>query len=293
MSIKSDLICPICKKIFKDPIFFPCHCTFCKKHADELVNQENNNTLIKCQVCNEEFALPKQGFKENTRLKTIIEKDAHLSEEEKSAKRALQSSPAEYERLLGEIATAEKEFESTRYEHFAEIRRNIDLRRENLKLSIDQIAEALIDEAKALENAYTKRIVENNKTGFAPRDFEAKRDELVELFRDPGVLLSAIETSRRELASRLDEAKGKLRQFDAIKHDLKQFKFEKYFELENDFFGRLKSEETGADEQHQILSLTNPDNFDEHNLGIDDQYGYVIEINDDYLRAMNNYGYHE
>ena len=288
MSIKSDLICPICKEIFEEPIFFPCHCTFCKKHADELI-KENKNTG-KCQVCKEEFDIPKQGFKENSRIKMIIEKDAHLSEEEKVLKKSIRQSPLDYERLVEEIETKEKEFEIKRYEHFSEIRRNIDLRRENLKLRIDKIAEELIDEAKVMEDIYKKKIIENNKIRLSKEEFASESEELIKLFRNPNMVLNALESNKVKLDFKIKDLEEKLKTFIKIRGELKNYKFEKHFEIESDFFGKLKDEDKEEVIDHQIAYIVNEENYIHDNLATNDPYAYIFRLHDEYL-ATENYNY--
>ncbi len=241
MSIKSDLLCGICKKIFKEPIFLPCHCTVCKEHVEEFTNKSK---MIKCNHCDEEFDVPSNGFKENSRLKLIIEKNAHLSEEEKDLKNNIESNYVEYQRVLKELKLKEAEFKSISFDHFAEIRRNIDLRRETLKQRIDNIAEEMIEKAKKLEESYKKDVELTNKLNHSEEDFQNETQKLVEMFRDPDILRKSAIVRKLEHDGKLAELQAKLNRYDWLKHYLKAYKFEKNFEFENDFFGYLKHDET-------------------------------------------------
>ncbi len=286
MSIKSDLVCPICKEIFDNPIFFPCHCSFCKGHVEEIL--KNKEDTLKCPICKEETTLPKQ-FKENTRIKMIIEKDGHLSEDEKLIKKSIEEIPVEYERIVNEIETKEKEFELIRFDHFADLRRSIDLRRENLKLSIDKIADELIDEAKILEENYKKKIAENNKIKYDTEEIESENEELLKLFRNPNVLLSSLEKSKAKLELKVKDVREKLKKFQEFKDELKVYKFEKYYELDDNIFGRIKTndKEDEPESEQQIVFITNGNN----NLDPNDPYGYnlVLEYHDGYFAPNNNY----
>lgn len=295
MSIKSDLVCPICKEIFNNPVFFPCHCTFCKQHVEEFLNKEKE--LCKCPLCKEESPIPKQ-FKENSRIKTIIEKDGHLNEEEKMLKKSIEEIPIEYERIVNEIQTKEREFELIRFDHFADIRRSIDLRRENLKLAIDKIAEEMIDEVKILEESYKRKILENNKIKYEKEEIENENTNLIKLFRNPDILLSSMERSKAKLEQKLKEVIEKQKKFQEFKDELKKYKFEKFYEIDNDLFGCIKTnydkEEEEKESEQQILFITNVDN---NNLNAIDPYAYdqvVIDFNGayapnyDYAHNYNN-----
>jgi uncharacterized Zn-finger protein len=60
---KSQLTCSYCSRIFKDPILLPCHNLICREHLKvETVVKTNR---IKCNKCNEEFAVMGHEFKPN------------------------------------------------------------------------------------------------------------------------------------------------------------------------------------------------------------------------------------
>lgn len=288
MSIKSELVCPICKEILNSPIFFPCHCTFCKEHVEEIVNKKEE--MCKCPVCKEECKFVPEQLKENSRIKAIIEKDGHLSEEEKALKKVIEEIPVEYERIVEEIKTKESEFELIRFEHFADLRRSIDLRRENLKFAIDKIAEEMIEEAKLLEESYKRKIAENNKIKYEKEDIENENKNLTKLFRNPTVLLSSIEKGKAKLELKLKDVVEKHQKFQELKEELSKYKFEKKYELDDKLFGRIRTNiDTEKDEEteEQISYITDANN---NYIGTIDQYAYdpvIIEYNGTYY--MPNY----
>ena len=247
MSIKTDLVCGICKKIFRDPIFLPCHCTICKEHIDDIAKNSQKNdsspSKIECQFCKEEFDLPSKGFTENTRLKMIIEKSAHLSTEEKDLKKGIESNALVYERLVKELEQKEKEFEVMRYEHFAEIRRSIDLRREALKEKVDRIAADMIQQAKILEENYKKNRAETTRAKHSSVEFQKETENLLEIFQSPNIVLKTLMARKQEHDARVDELHERLAHFKWLNDDLKAYEFEKHIEFDSDFFGYLKFDE--------------------------------------------------
>ena len=86
MSFKEDLKCSYCPKVLQDPIILPCQDTICKEHLNE-----SNSKSIQCLTCKEEFNLDNIEFKTNKIAKALLEKDAHLSNEEKILKKSLNS----------------------------------------------------------------------------------------------------------------------------------------------------------------------------------------------------------
>ena len=87
LSVKDLFICKICNKYYANPVNLCCFCVVCKCHTTEMQRDEITNK-VKCQLCSEEFDYPLNGFKENQRLKQIIENDQHLSNErEKTLKK--------------------------------------------------------------------------------------------------------------------------------------------------------------------------------------------------------------
>ena len=150
MSFKEDLKCSYCPKVLKDPIILPCQDTICKEHLEE-----TNIKSIQCLTCNEEFNLDKIEFKTNKIAKALSEKDAHLSNEEKVLKKSLTDSLVEFYSILDEFKESKLSLSVNIFNHFAEIRRKIDVQREELKQKVDNISMAMIDQTKTMEASYS------------------------------------------------------------------------------------------------------------------------------------------
>jgi hypothetical protein len=130
-SQKSQLTCSYCSKIFKDPILLPCEDSICCQHLSERDVVKTNR--IKCKECNEEFGAKENQFKSNEDLKKLIESQSHLGEEEVSLKKELEVSIQKFFEFYDEFIQNRTKLDMDAFEHFQEIRFQIDENREELK----------------------------------------------------------------------------------------------------------------------------------------------------------------
>jgi hypothetical protein len=70
-SFRSDFKCDYCNKILQEP----CGDTFCKHHIKGFKSFE-------CATCKQEFFLDTLEYKSKKIFKVLLEKEAHLSDEE-------------------------------------------------------------------------------------------------------------------------------------------------------------------------------------------------------------------
>jgi hypothetical protein len=85
--------------------------------------------------------------------------------------------------------------------HFQEVRRQIDLQREELKVRIDEVALAMIAKTNKYEAAYLERLNKNLQVALNSFDTKSLEDELKkseEAFRDPLLLLETIQKMQCE-----------------------------------------------------------------------------------------------
>ena len=131
MSLKSEMICNICKFFLKNPVSLPCQCLVCDEHVHD------NSGHITCVTCSKVFDVPSDGFPLNKIAESILDKELHLSDEEKSLKKTFRELIGQIVRLQEEFTLKQSEMERTSFDHFAEIRRKIDLQRETLKVQMN------------------------------------------------------------------------------------------------------------------------------------------------------------
>ena len=92
-----------------------------------------------------------------------------MSDAEKSKKKSLEESIQNFSQLNEQLQESKNVFELESHNHFQEIRRKIDVQREELKDQIDRIALAMIVEIKAVEESYANKLKEFKADVF---DFE-------------------------------------------------------------------------------------------------------------------------
>ena len=106
-------------------------------------------------------------------------------------------------RLNDEHEDNKKVFTLKCFEHFQEIRRKIDLQREELKNEIDKVALAMIDRTKEFEVSFMKRLEPNKEiTLEQTEDFKKQIDEA---FREPETLLQLVTTPIANVQSENNE----------------------------------------------------------------------------------------
>jgi len=154
--IKNFFDCDLCHQVFVDPISIPCGNNLCKGHLDKLLkNISKEKNIFQCEICQEEHFIPKGGFKVDKRLQRGLEiqlntlKLAPIFEECKAViKKAHES--------VAKIETLEKNSEEYIYEYFEEIKRQVDIRRENLKMKIDKYSDEVIQSIEGTQLNYIK-----------------------------------------------------------------------------------------------------------------------------------------
>ena len=144
---KSYLTCSYCSKIYKDRIELPCEDCICREHLIEPNAVQQNK--IKCAKCQRVFEVKNADlFKSNKSLKQLVDDKSYLSEEETNLTQQLEESIREFVGFFEEFIKHKSIVETQVFDHFQEIRFQIDERREEMKKKIDDIALTMIDKAK-------------------------------------------------------------------------------------------------------------------------------------------------
>jgi hypothetical protein len=160
-------------------------------------------------------------------MQNLIENEHYLSDEEKSLKRQLEQALRDFHDLNEQLQDAKNSFDLDCHNHFQEIRRKIDVQREELKDQIDKIALVMIEQTKKMEQ---KHLTNSNKFKVDVFDFELEKKLLDETFRDVNLSIESI----KELKSKQDETisniKSKINEIDHLKKVVFQ---------ENDFMANM------------------------------------------------------
>jgi hypothetical protein len=214
-SQKSQLTCSYCSKIFIDPIQLPCNHSICCQHLTERYIVKQNK--IKCNESKQDFQVKNNDFKSNTTLKNLIESQSYLSEEEINLKQELEVSLRQFFEFYDEYLQNRKKTESDIFEHFQELRFQIDEHREKPKEKIDEIALKMIDETKKYEAMYLRNIKEKL---FQTQSFESLEKELNDIedtFRNPNLLIQTIREMQQRQEESLKDIQSKLTEMNKVK----------------------------------------------------------------------------
>ena len=234
MSFKENFVCGICKKILKKPVSVPCSCSqICKEHVN-YEQQHNKKTSMTCPTCKESYDIPEVGFCEMKKIQEFIKKKFHLSDKEKEANNDLRESLDELDDLNCQLQNILTQFPLTISNHFEEIRRNVDIRRETLIQTIHEISDDMIKGIEAYETSYTSSIRDDIKLN-TKKEFK----NLVETFRDPKLSWSTIETLRNDLNTKKSMLLNKLNDLEYLSEELNHLEFETSFDFDNDSFGHF------------------------------------------------------
>lgn len=142
--VKNLYDCDQCNQLMVDPVTIACGYSICKRHLDEqLKDNSNERHSIRCELCHKKHSVPEEGFVVNKHIQNAL--DIKLN--------TLKLNPVydECKKVIEEVRfkvitmeTMEKDPENYTYEFFEEIKRQVYLRREDLKMRIDNCCEDII-----------------------------------------------------------------------------------------------------------------------------------------------------
>ena len=152
--IKNFFDCDICHQVLVDPISIPCGNNVCKSHLDKLLkNVSKERSCFRCEICQEEHFVPKSGFKINKGLQNGLEiqfNTLKLPPIFDECKKVIKTA----HRRVAKIETLEKNSEGYIYEYFEDIKRQVDIRREDLKMKIDKYSDEVIQSIEGTQLNY-------------------------------------------------------------------------------------------------------------------------------------------
>lgn len=124
--------------------------TVCKRHFDEqLDNTYEDDNKFKCELCHEEDSVPKNGLFINEHIKNALDIKINTMAVNFDIYNQCEKEIEEASKNLANIETLQKNAENFIYDYFEDIKKKIDLRREELKVKIDEVSDEMI---KSVEN---------------------------------------------------------------------------------------------------------------------------------------------
>jgi hypothetical protein len=224
LKLKSQLTCSYCSRIFKDPIQLPCDENICREHLSEKAIMKENK--IKCNECKGEFQIKDNDFKSNKTLKKLIESQSYLSEQEICLKQELEETTRKFFDFYDEYHQKKTKLESEVFEHFQEMRFQIDEHREKLKAKIDELALAMIDETTKnaklyLSSLLKETLLEDSSSFHVSKSLECELNVIEDTFRNPNLLIASIHEMQTKQEASLKDIQFKLNEMSKIKDNLK------------------------------------------------------------------------
>ena len=190
MNIKEELTCKFCNGIYQNPIALPCGDNICKHHLEELISNKSSKTFT-CPLCNEENATNQQ-FKVNKLIQTLVKRELHAFELDPKYETVLSSLRIEIEK----IAAILKDPENYIYEEISELKRQVDLDRERLKIRIDELADDLIQQLESYEKLFKAEYKANVDLQHYNGLVESSRKQLIEY--EQCLIMFSIKNQERE-----------------------------------------------------------------------------------------------
>lgn len=142
--IQSLFDCKQCSQVLNNPITLPCGVTICEQHLQEVIGS-------KCTFCKNHHVIPNGGFQVNELVKQMLSIELNklkLSPKFEACKQIID----ETVNTVKKIDAIKKDPQNHIYEYFEDIKRQVDLRREDLKIKIDSYSDQIIkDIAKTQE----------------------------------------------------------------------------------------------------------------------------------------------
>ncbi len=239
--------CELCLKTLVDPVTIPCGSNVCKRHIDDVLEKitkddnSKNDNFLQCVLCYKDHPITKEGFEINKRLRDGLEIEFNtlkLTPIFDECKVEIQKA----KQKVVEIEKLEKNSENNIYEYFEDIKRQVDIRREDMKTKID---------------AYSNEIIHS---------IEDTQSNYIKLSKEVDTITTSIETSKRELDDYI-------KRFDTLEIDEKKFEG-----IKNGVVGLNQKLNQIIDNHNKLLIGNKEYSFKFHEIPIADIFGCFIDI---------------
>jgi hypothetical protein len=142
--INSLFNCGFCRELFQTPVLLPCGEIICRKDLSSLV-LPYDSSLISCCFCYKDHVRPVDDFPVVKRMVDLIELGNDKINFGKTYEYGV-SLLKEFDRTIKELETIGKDPYYFVYNNLHEIKNQCDLRRENLKMDIDNYFDNILSE---------------------------------------------------------------------------------------------------------------------------------------------------
>lgn len=169
--------CSQCSHLLVDPVTIACGNSVCKTHLDEMMEGLTREDIrYECKICNKKHRIPEEGFVVNKHIQSALDirdSSSYLSPLYEECNKEIEEARNNVEN----IELLQRNSESYIYEYFEEIKRQIDLRREDLKAKIDTCSDKII---RDVDNAKMNCIRLAKKINIS--SLQADKSQVTQLF---------------------------------------------------------------------------------------------------------------
>lgn len=174
--------CDLCQQLLIEPISLRCGNTICKRHLDYQLNDKSSDgNSIKCMLCHKKHTVPEEGFVVNKLIQNALHikfNTLKLNPVYDECKKEIEAS----RERVAKIETMKNDPEIYIYEYFEEIKRKVDLRREDLKLKIDDYSNDIIKSINTTQVVCTRLSKDVNKFSTDIEESKKELDKLIHQF---------------------------------------------------------------------------------------------------------------
>ena len=206
MSLKTSLICNICKMILKDPVSLPCLSTVC---GDHLRDDAAKNDMFKCLTCNKDFEIANKEITPNKIKATMLVKELHLTDIERAIKHAILDLIQQLEVLQSVLMVKLNDMNLA----ITEIKKMNSLQREKPTDKIKSLQ--MLDQVNKKEKFYNSKIAESS-LAMKTVDIQQSKQILEDEFRKPDLLIEDVTRFRNEHEQKVNEFQARINELDSL-----------------------------------------------------------------------------
>ena len=236
MNIKDELTCKQCKNIYNEPIFlYCCSDNICKEH---LSSELSNSSLkkITCPFCSTD--IDKHGLNVNKLIQKLVENELHNFKTDPKFKDLI----SDFRNEIQQVKKILNDPENFVYDKLSEIKRQVDLDRENCKTKIDDLANGVIEKLETFEKMFKNggrmkinSIHFNDLINESEKQLE-QNERFINLFSTDNSEREEKSIEVKKMIQNLELERNKLE--TEIFYD-KSFKYKESSENVEDYFGKL------------------------------------------------------
>jgi len=179
--IKTLFNCDICNHSLVDPITLACGNNVCNEHLKTWFDL-NDIESFTCGICQDKHGVPEKGFKVNKQIQEALEIEFCNLEISFASYDDCKTKLEEARKSVTEIKALEENPESYIYEYFSNIKRQVDIRREELKFKIDKSSDDIIQYVENAQSEFVKLSKEVNEISMNIDKSKKEFDEITKQF---------------------------------------------------------------------------------------------------------------